>query len=313
MIAIHLCMTKTNIAPDIDWTLYRSFLAVLQEGSLSGAARALGMTQPSLGRHVASLESALGLSLFTRAPKGLKPTAAALALQGPAQAMASAAQHAARLASGAAQGERGTVRVTASELIGGEVLPEILARYQAAHPQVTLELVLNNRVDDMLQRQADIAVRMARPTQQALVAKKLGRVDIGTYAHQSYAQVRGVPQSLHDMAQHTLIGSDRYDTIAKLAQQKGIALSREMFGFRCDNDLAQLAALRAGVGIGGTQIGIARRDKALIAVLPEQLTFSLDMWLVMHSDQRRNTVVMSLFRHLTTALSEYAQSSQRIA
>jgi DNA-binding transcriptional LysR family regulator len=297
---------------DIDWRLYRSFLAVLREGSLSGAARALGSTQPSMGRHIAALELALGATLFTRAPDGLRPTAMALELQGPAEAMATAVQHAARVASGGQQAQHGTVRITASQIMGGEVLPELLARYRDQHPQVTLELVLNNKSEDLLQREADIAVRMVKPTQQALIAKKLGRVDIGLYAHQRYARAHGLPRSLPEMDGHTLIGEDQGTVALRLGQQHGMALSREMFQFRCDNDLAQLAALRAGMGIGGCQIGIAQRDPALLPVLPEALTFSLDMWLVMHGDLRKNQRVMSLFRYLTQHLSAYALTSQRL-
>jgi DNA-binding transcriptional LysR family regulator len=195
-------------------------------------------------------------------------------------------------------------------MIGGEVLPEILARYQAEHPLLAIELVLSNKMDDLLQREADIAVRMARPTQQALIAKRLGRVDIGLFAHQRYMQARGLPRSLPEMTQHALIGGDMDDTAIRLAQQKGITITREMFTFRTDNDLAQLAALRAGAGIGGTQVGIARRDPALLPVMPELLTFSLDMWLVTHGDMRGNPKVMGLFRYLTREVSTYALSSQ---
>lgn len=307
MDAIHLRMTPT----DIDWNLYRSFLAVMQEGSLSAAARALGSTQPSMGRHIAALEAHLGVPLFTRGQDGLKPTATALAMQSAAQAMASAARYAERVASGTGQAERGTIRLSASQMMGGEVLPELLARYQAEHPLLTIELVLNNKMDDLLQREADIAVRMARPTQQALIAKRLGRVDIGLYAHQRYVQARGLPRTLPEMAQHALIGGDKDDTAIRLAQQKGVTIAREMFTFRTDSDLAQLAALRAGAGIGGSQIGIARRDAALLPVMPELFTFSLDMWLATHGDLRGNANVMGLFRYLTRELSAYAVSSQR--
>ncbi|TAK88768.1 MAG: LysR family transcriptional regulator [Aquabacterium sp.] len=301
---------RTNIgAPD--WNLYRSFLAVMHEGSLSAAARALGMTQPSVGRHIAALEAALKVTLFTRGPDGLKPTATALEMQASAQAMASAAQHAQRVASGNQHEERGTVRITASQMMGGEVLPEILARYQAQHPLLTIELVLNNKMNDLLQLEADIAVRMERPTQQALIAKRLGRVDIGLYAHQRYVQARGLPRTMAELAQHAMLGPDQDTFVTRLAAQHGIPLSREMFSFRCDNDLALLAALRAGLGIGGSQIGIARRDPALMPVLADQLTFSLDMWLLTHGDLRSNKRVMKLYRFLTQELSAYALSSQR--
>jgi len=294
-----------------DWNHYRSFLAVMQAGSLSAAARELGMTQPSIGRHIDALEAALGRPLFTRSPEGLKPTAHAEQLLAPAQAMASAALLAARLANGQEAQSRSTVRISASQIIGGEVLPEMLARFQAQHPWVSLELVLNNRQDDLLKREADIAVRMVRPTQKALMAKKLGRVDIGMYAHQRYIRRKGMPHSLMDMAEHTLIGADTDPTGIKLAQQVGLQIKRTDFHFRSDSDLAQLAALRAGLGIGGCQIGIAQRDPELTPIQPDILTFSLDMWLITHGDLRRDPNVMALFRHLATHLAAYALTSQR--
>lgn len=300
---------QTNGTPD--WNLYQSFLAVMREGSLSAAARMLGMTQPSVGRHIAALEAALNVTLFTRGPDGLKPTATALEMQASAQAMASAAQHAMRVASGNQLEERGTVRITASQMIGGEVLPEILARYQAQHPLLTIELALNNKIDDLLLREADIAVRMERPTQQALIAKRLGRVDIGLYAHQRYVQARGLPRTMVDLAQHAMIGPDQDTFVARLGAQHGVPITRDMFSFRCDNDLALMAALRAGMGIGGSQIGIARKEPALMPVLADQLTFSLDMWLLTHGDLRSNKRVMALYRFLTQELSAYALSSQR--
>jgi DNA-binding transcriptional LysR family regulator len=300
-------MTQTSP----DWNHYRSFLAVMQAGSLSAAARALGMTQPSIGRHIDALEAALGRPLFTRSPEGLKPTAHADQLLAPAQAMASAALAAARMAGGQEAQSRSTVRISASQIIGGEVLPEMLARFQAQHPWVCLELVLNNRQDDLLKREADIAVRMVRPTQKALMAKKLGRVDIGMYAHQRYIRRKGMPHSLMDMAEHTLIGADTDPTGIKLAQQVGLQIKRTDFHFRSDSDLAQLAALRAGLGIGGCQIGIAQRDPELTPIQPDFLTFSLDMWLITHGDLRRDPNVMALFRHLATHLAAYALTSQR--
>ena len=165
---------------DIGWELYRSYLGVVQEGSLSGAARALGVTQPTVGRHIAALEQALGLVLFTRSQQGLLPTEAALALRPYAQAMGHTAAALVRAADSHGDGVRGTVRVTASEVIGVEVLPPILAQLQAEHPALTVELVLSNRVQDLLQHEADIAIRMTEPRQEALIARRVGKHSLGT-------------------------------------------------------------------------------------------------------------------------------------
>jgi molybdate transport repressor ModE-like protein len=295
----------------IDWSLYRSFLAVMREGSLSGAARVLGMTQPSMGRHIDALEQALGTTLFTRAQGGLSPTPIARELLESVEAMAAAVQQAARVASGGEKEERGTVRITASQIIGGEVLPALLAQYREQHPHISIELVLNNKTDDLLKREADIAVRMIKPTQQALLAKRLGRVDIGMYAHQRYAKAHGLPKTMAELRQHALIGADQDPTIAALARQIGLPVSRDDFCFRTDSDLAQIAALRTGLGIAGCQMGVARRDPALLPVLPDVMVFSLEMWLVTHSGLRSNKRVMGLYRFLAEALSQYALSSLR--
>lgn len=305
-------MSSTPASPDgIDWSLYRSFLAVMRQGSLSAAARSLGLTQPSLGRHIDALEQALGVGLFIRAQHGLSPTPLATELLAAAEAMETASRQAARIASGSAAEEGGTVRLTVSQIMGGEVLPQILTDYRRMQPRVTIELVLNNKSEDLLRREADLAVRMVRPTQQTLIAKRLGRVDIGLYAHASYAKAHGLPRSVLELTRHTVIGPDQDPTALALARQRGLELPRELFALRSDNDLAQLAAVRAGFGIGGCQVGIARRDSALVPVLPEELTFSLDMWLVMHSGLRSNKRVMGLFKYLNTRLSEYARLSQR--
>src|SRR5579871_1907121 len=170
------------------WELYRTFLEVARDGSLSGAARKLGLTQPTAGRHVDQLEAQLGVRLFSRSPQGLKPTPAALELVGHAETMAAASQALRRTASGAAGQDRGTVRITASEMVGCEVLPPILARFQGRHPGIALELALNNRNEDLLRRDADIAVRMVRPRQKSLLAKRVGKSPVGLFAHRAYLE-----------------------------------------------------------------------------------------------------------------------------
>jgi DNA-binding transcriptional LysR family regulator len=296
-----------------DWHLFRTFLAVIRAGSLSGAARALDTTQPTVGRQIDALEESLGVSLFTRSLDGLAPTDAALGLIGAAETMAAAVEAAQRAASGDAAADRGTVRITASEVIGGEVLPSILARFHDRHPQIALELVLTNRNEDLLRGEADIAVRMVRPTQDALIAKRIGAVDIALYAHRRYLKMRGMPRGMEDLRSHALIGFDRDPAAARALAQSGVALQRDDLAFRCDSDHAQLAALRAGFGIGACQLGIARRDKQLVPVLHAQVLFSLEMWLVMHRDLRNSRRIRLLFDHLAEELTGYSRSSRRDA
>ena len=293
-----------------DWQTFRSFLAVMSEGSLSAAARKLALTQPTIGRHIDQLETGLHLSLFTRSQSGLIPTQAARELLPHAQAMASAAEALVRASSGAAAEERGTVRLTASVVIGGEVLPPILTEFREQHPGITIELVLSDLTQDLLRRDADIAVRMVRPKQEALVAKKIGRIALGLFAHRRYLARHGTPKSIADVAQHSVIGFDRETAALRALRQTGLSFTRDMFALRCDADLAQLAALRAGYGLGVCQLGIARRDPELVPVLPGAFKFELDMWLVMHKDLRNTRRSRLLFDHLVEGLSRYVATSK---
>lgn len=289
------------------WELYRTFLEVARDGSLSGAARTLGLTQPTAGRHIDALESALGQSLFTRSPRGLIATPAALALVPHVEAMAAAAAALTRAASGEAEGERGTVRVTASEMMGFAILPPILAKYHFAHPGVTIELVTTNRTEDLLRRDADIAVRMVRPTQSALVARHLGDLSIGLYAHRDHVERFGLPESIADLARFYLIGFDHdavsFRSVGSIARD----ITRDSFGFRCDSDPARLAALRAGLGIGGCIDRVAREMPELLPILPDAVRFSLGVWLVMHEDLRSTRRVRLLYDHLADALGAYVR------
>ena len=292
-----------------DWHLFRAFLAVVREGSLSSAARALGTTQPTMGRQVAALEAALGIKLFTRSLDGLSPTEAGLRMVPAAEAMDAAAEAAQRSASGEVDRERGTVRITASEVVGGEVLPPIVAQLHALYPGIAVELALSNRNENLLRGDADIAIRMVRPTQGGLVAKRVGRIDVGLYGHSRYLKVHSMPQTVLDLQRHSMIGYDRDQSYAHLVAKMGASFTRETFAFRSDSDLAQLAALRAGLGIGASQLGIARRDEALVPVLHAELMFPMEAWVAMHGDLRSNRRMRLTFDHLVAELTRYARSS----
>jgi DNA-binding transcriptional LysR family regulator len=292
-----------------DWDLYQSLHAVIRAGSLSAAARGLGLSQPTVGRHIEQLEQALGLPLFTRSPQGLRPTEFALALAPSLEVMAAASQAVLREASGEADAVSGVVRITASEVIGAEVLPALLADFHDAHPEVTIELALSNRAEDLLHREADIAVRMMRPTQAGLRARRLGSIGGGLYAHRRYLQRHGEPRTL-DAPGHSAIGYDRDDASIRAIGESHPSLTRELFAFRADSDLAQLAALRAGFGIGGCQHGIARRDPNLVPILGDVFNFELEVWVVMHDDLKASRRMRLMFDHLAAGLTDYIQTSR---
>lgn len=285
------------------WDLYGAFLAVMRGGSLSAASRELKIAQPTVRRQIEALEESLGVVLFTRAPNGLVPTEVALATLPYAESMAATAKALVRSVSGPAHAERGTVRVTTSEVVGAEVMPPILAALSRAHPHVQIELALSNRNQDLLRRDADVAVRMVAPTQAALVARHAATVPLGLFASEAYLATRPPPKRLGELARdHVLIGSDRERGIIDALAAAGLETTPRSYGLRTDSDLAQLAAIRAGVGIGVCQLALAGRSPGLRRVLPA-LAFRLEAWVVMHEDLRQVRRVRVVFDHLVEHLA----------
>lgn len=293
------------------WDLYRSFHAVLREGSLSGAARTLGLTQPSIARHVEALEQAVGEKLFVRTPRGLSPTDAALDLKPLAEALASTSAAFLRMAEGRAGKVHGTVRISASEVVGAEHLPAILARLRGRYPALSFELALSNAVDDLLQRRADIAIRMVRPEQQALVARRIGTIGLGLHAHRDYLARRGMPESIAALKSHDLIGYDTETPAIRAVARHFPWLDRKDFALRIDNDVAQLAAIRSGFGIGICQLPIAAAEPDLVRILPEAFAVDLETWVVMHEDLAANPRCRVTFDALVEELSALARSTAR--
>ncbi|MEQ9520611.1 MAG: LysR family transcriptional regulator [Parvibaculum sp.] len=293
-----------------DWALYRSFLAVIRQGSLSGAASALRMTQPTLGRHIDALEEALGTPLFTRSRMGLAPTDAALELLPHAQTMAAAAQALMRTASGEADEARGTVRLTTSEIMGAEVLPPIIARFRELHPKIEIELNLDDQQQNLLRRDADIALRMARPVQEALIVTHVGNARVNLYAHRAYLDRHPLPGTIHEIGDHSVIGYDENSRAIDMVRQAGINVTPQTFAVRSDSELAQLALLRAGAGIGGCQAGIAKRDPNLLPVFHDTFEFIMEMWLAYHEGLRTSRRVRLLCDHLAGELRTYATANK---
>lgn len=295
------------MASPISWELYHSFLSVLEEGSLSGAARALGIAQPTVGRHVAALEKSLGVVLFTRSQLGLMPTEAALSLRSHAESMRSTAAALERAATSQGTGVRGTVRITASDVIGVEVLPPVITALRAEHPELVLELVLTDRMQDLVRREADIAVRMARPRQELLVASRVGEIELGLHAHQRYLSGHGTPKTMSDLANHALIGFDQTTEFIRSASKTFSGWRRDAFAMRTDANLAQLALIRSGAGIGVCQSAIARRDDSIVRLLARQFSLQMETWITMHEDLRNSPRCRVTFDALVKDLRQYTR------
>jgi DNA-binding transcriptional LysR family regulator len=292
----------------IDWDDQRAFLAVLEEGSLSGAARRMGVAQPTMRARIQALERALGAVLFTRSVRGLVPTDQARALGDSARAMARASEAFVRAASAEPGKVAGVVRLSVSEFVGIEVLPAMLSELRKRHPGLIVEVELSNASANLLEQEVDIAVRMHPPRQEALVVRKVASIPLGLFAHADYLASRGLPETVADLAAHDLIGSDRSLADGELSATLFPGIDRRRFVVRTDSHPAQLAAARAGLGIAVVQSPIGLSDSWLRPVLPELPIARLDTWIVTHEDLRELPRVRAVLDHLAEAFRSYQAS-----
>jgi DNA-binding transcriptional LysR family regulator len=255
-----------------------------------------------MGRHVAELERQLGAVLFERTGRGLVPTPLALGIADSARAMELNAAAIERTLSGHSRSIEGAVRITASQTVAVHLLPALLARLRAQAPRIALEVVASNTLSNLLRREADIAVRMVRPEQGTLVARRIGAVQVGAYAHQDYLRRRGVPRRPQDLLRHELIGFDHEDLLVRSFAQRGLPVTRDAFGVRSDDHLVQWEALRAGLGVGFAAAWLAARDPALQRVMPDLPIPALPIWLTVHREIRTSARVRTVYDFLAAAI-----------
>ncbi|MBN8493499.1 MAG: LysR family transcriptional regulator [Burkholderiales bacterium] len=295
-------MATTPPPQSFDWTLVRSFLAVLDAGSLMGAARRMGAQQPTLSRHVAELEAQLSTPLFERTGRGVVPTAAAQAIADAARQMEAGAEQLALRLAGRRDATHGSVRITTSQVAASYLMPSVLAALQQAEPGIQVELVASNQISNLLRREADIAVRMVRPAQGSLVARKLADLPIVAAAHQSYLQRQGTPRKPQDLLQHRLIGYDRDDTIERGFARLGVALPREAFALRTDDQVAYGRLVASGAGIGFVAQYNTAHWPGVVPLLPMLQIPPLPCWLAVHREIRGSRVVKRVFDFLAEAI-----------
>jgi DNA-binding transcriptional LysR family regulator len=292
-----------NTFTSTDWTLIQSFVAVAENGSFSGAGRALGRSQPTLGRQIQALEASLGVSLFDRHARGLSLSETGSSLLPLAQQMRDAMQSLTLTAAGQSKDLSGTVRLTASVFMSHHLLPDILASIRKTEPQIQLELVPTDATENLLYREADIAIRMYRPKQLDIVAQRVGAIQLGAYAAHSYLARKGCPTKPDDLFDHDIVGYDSNDLIIETMRLMGYTVKRSQFPVRCDNQSAYWQLVRAGCGIGFCQASVADADP-----LVEKLEFDLnipplEVWLAapqaMHQTPRIRRVWDLLVGELT--------------
>lgn len=287
----------------LDWSLLSAFLAVAETGSLSAAARALGNSQPTLGRHIRELERQVGAELFTRRARGLALTATGQALLDPARRMRYAAAEIARTGAALAGQLEGTVRITASRVVSHYLLPSVLADLRHAEPTIQVELVPGDESENLLYREADIAVRMYRPAQLDLVARHLGDLEIGIFAAHSYLDGRSRPATLDDLLSLDLVGYDRNPLILDTMRAMGYPATRDWFALRCDDQAAYWALVRAGGGVGFMPRAVGAGDPAVEELLPGAGLPRLPMWLAAPEAMRRSPRIARVWEALAAGLS----------
>ncbi len=292
-----------NRLTDLDWSLVQAFIAVAETGSLSAAARALNLSQPTLGRRVREIEAALGAELFQRHAKGLALTATGQAMLGPAQAMREAAGRLALVAAGEDRGLSGPVRITASVVVSHFVLPPVLIQLRREEPGIEIDLVASDSSENLLFREADIAVRMYRPGQLDVVTRHVADLPIGIYAARSYLDRVGRPVTEQNLRDLDWVGYDRNELIIRGMAEAGWTVDRAFFKLRTDDQAAYWQLVRAGGGIGVAQQAMGDPDPLVERIVPDMALPHLPVWLTAHEEVRRVPRVARVWDALVAAFS----------
>lgn len=295
-----------NALTSLDWSLIQVFVAVAETGSLSAAAARLGRSQPTLGRQVQALEQALDASLFERHARGLRLTPLGADLLPLAQQVHQAMNALALTAAGQSQRLEGTVRITASVFASHYLLPPILARIRAAEPAISLVLIPSDRSENLLFREADVAVRMFRPTQMDVVTRHVTTIEMGIFAAKSYLARRGRPQRPDQLFDYDLVGYDANELILRTMRDFGWPATPEDFAVRCDNQATYWELVRAGCGIGFSQLVAGRADPAVEEIDLGIRIPPLEVWLAAHPAMRQTPRI----RRVWDMLAEELEKSQ---
>lgn len=309
-------MTKSPLiqATDLrfDWNRMQTFLAVIDQGSLQAAARALGQSQPTMGRHIEQLEEELNVVLFERTGRALMPTNTARQLASIARSMQTGADAVSRMAQQKDLTMAGTVRISASRMVTAHMLSDIVLRLQQSAPELNIAVVSTDNVSNLLKRDADIAIRMVKPEQSDLIAKRLGHIAILPCASQSYIDRWGAPRSLDDLFNHRLIGPDKDRTyrgaFKMLAQFAGREPGEVRMVYRTDDFVAQAAAVRSGIGIGFVAQYLLPQNKALVALPLDIPIPPLPLWLAVHREIRTTPRIRLVFDELAKQLKAVVTS-----
>lgn len=288
----------------MDWSLVQSFLAVSETGSLSAAARRLGTTQPTVGRHIQALERDIGVSLFRRQARGMILTEAGEGLLEPARAMQDAANALNLSAAGESDALSGTVRITASLYMAHYILPPVIADLRHRMPEIAIDVVASDASENLLFREADIAVRMYRPGQLDMVALHLGDIELGLFGSVDYLARISLPDDTAEiMTTCDIVGYDRNEEIIRGFRKAGFPATRDFFPTRCDNQTVYWELVRAGCGLGFGHRKTGNADPALCEVVLDIDIPVLEVWLTAHEALRHVPRVDAVWQVLARRLA----------
>ncbi|WP_093965977.1 LysR family transcriptional regulator [Actibacterium lipolyticum] len=280
-----------------DWNRARAFLVTAEEGSLSAAARALGVAQPTLGRQVSALEQELGVVLFERVGRGLQLTPSGFELVEHVREMGAAAASVSLTASGQAQSIEGSICITASEVYSAFLLPPIIAKLRQIAPGIDVEVVATNDVRDLRRREADIALRSARPTHPDLIAKKIVDDEAQLYATPQYIRKMGDPSDAD------FIGFDQNDVLINGLNAHGLNLTRRNFPVISANHLVQWEMVKHGIGIGVVPTHVGDAEPLVQRALPDFPSITFPIWLIAHRELKTSRRVRLVFDLLDKELT----------
>lgn len=294
-------------AVSFDWNQVRAFLATAEEGSFSAAARALGQTQPTLGRQVAALEETLGVTLLERVGRGIALTPSGLELLEHVRVMGAAATRVSLTASGQSQAVGGKVRITASDIMAAYILPPVLAKLREIAPQLEIDVVAANDIRDLQRREADIAVRHVRPEQPELIARLVQDATGHFFAATTYLERHGRPATLDDLAGHDFIGFGDPDRMIGYLKPLGINLTTENFRLGSESGLVAWALVEHGLGIGVMSTEVGAKTPGIEKVVPQMDPFVFPVWLTTHRELHTSRRIRLVFDLLAEFFSTSPQ------
>lgn len=279
----------------LDWNGVRDFLKTVEVGSLTRAAISLRISQPTLSRRIVALEKQIGAQLLIRGPRHFKVTEAGKRLQAVAEQMMLTSK---KIESDAWEGEDllgGTVRISATEAMTNAWLIEQLPSFVTTYPEISLEMVTDNKLTDLLNRNSDVAIRLVRPTQKELIAKKVGVIKVGYYASVTYVEQYGAPQTIADLAEHRMIS---IEGSRKFASDVGAVTNYGQTALRLRNVLGVMRAIKADLGIGPVYCFHAEQQHDLVRVLEKEPMIEMEAWLTAHPELRENPSIRAVYDHL---------------